>query len=92
MIEIMDCRGPCQTKEGDEELIDCGLAQHYDGDPEYIEAADGAEQALFELPLYRVRDAWRAYKEEPKVATLQNRNDPQITSNGRSGTNHTEIE
>ncbi len=64
MADIMSY-GPCQTMDGDCELIGVGLARFYDDDPEYIEAAPGAEESLFEMPLYRVRDCWRKDEDPP---------------------------
>jgi hypothetical protein len=57
--------GPCQSMEEDTILIEVGLARFYDDDPEYIEATPWAENSLYEMPLYRVRDCWRSDEEPP---------------------------
>jgi hypothetical protein len=55
---------PCQTKEGDAELMErTGLFQYYDQDRDTIELVKGAEEAFLEyVPQARVRNEWRSDK------------------------------
>lgn len=90
--------GPCHSLDGDGDLIAVGLVEFYDGDPEYIVGAFGAEEALYELPLFRVRDCWRRDEEPPAPeincngAKLQILYGSRTSSNSGLGTNHKEVE
>lgn len=90
--------GPCHSLDGDGDLVAAGLVEFYDDDPEYIVGALGAEEALYELPLFRVRDCWRRDEEPPAPEVNCNGARTGIlygsraTPNYRSGTNHKEVE
>lgn len=57
--------GPCQSMDGDGDLIACGLVEYYDNDPEYVIGTEGAEESLYDTTQYRVRDCWRNDDEPP---------------------------
>lgn len=84
------CYQPCQSMPGDEVFIECGLIKYYDGDTDIVEVAEGAEEALYQPPYFRVRDAWRGESEAEQHRTFFTKDE--IETNNRPITNNHPIE